>query len=116
MLKIVTPLVALAAAIAPVAAADADAAKDITVEFKYDNTLLADEAGAKTVIASLKDQAEAACTYRSSINFMETVDRSCAKSAVAIAAAKIVAEREAEGLETAAIFEQKATVQVASLD
>jgi len=114
MLKITTSLVAVALAFAP--AAVAEEGEEITVQFEYDGTLLPSEAGAETVIASLKDQAKDACSYKNSLTYTTIVDRSCVKTTIASAAAKIVAEREAAGLETAAIFEQQATVVVAALD
>lgn len=114
MLKFVTPIAALAIAVAPVATAEE--AETITIQFEYDSKLLADETSAESVLTSLESQAKEACTYTTQFASAKLIDRSCVKSSIAAAATKIVAEREAEGLETATIFEQQATVQVASLN
>lgn len=114
MTKFSATLTALTLALAP--AAFADAPKEFTVDFEYDGTLLVDDAGAETVLASLELQAKDACRYISATSLSLSVDRKCVKSAVAQATTKIVAEREAAGLETADAFVREATIQVASLE
>jgi len=113
MLKFSAPIIALALAVAPTAVAGST---DVDVELLYDSSLLATEDGAEEVISSLKEQARDACSYRSSITFTVSIDRSCAKEVIADAATKILAEREAEGLETAQTFAKLASVELASLN
>lgn len=113
MLKFSAPMIAIALAVAPTAAANTT---EISVELEYDSTLLATEAGAEEVISSLNLQARTACTYRSSVTFVQQVDRSCVKSLLSNAATEIIAERETEGLETADTFARLAAVEYASLD
>lgn len=114
MSKIVLPLAALAVAFAPTALANGP--QEIKVEFEYDGSVLADDAGARSVLASLNKQAKDACTYNVPLFGFDAIDRRCAKDLVANAVSEIVAERNADGLKTAALFERKATVEVASLE
>ena len=74
MRKTVATLIAAAALAAPFAQAEGT---PITVQFKYDSTLLATEAGAKSVLKSIKAQDADACSFRAPVTGMPTLDRSC---------------------------------------
>lgn len=113
MSKRFLPLAALAVAFSPVAFAEP---KEISVELLYDGELLAEEAGAISVMKSLKSQARDACTTQTSLTYMDQIDHRCVKSVVSAAITKIVAERDAAGLETADVFAKRATIQLAALD
>ena len=49
----------------------------ITVQIKYDSTMLSTEAGAKTVLLSVKAQATEACSFTKAINGAPSYDRAC---------------------------------------
>ncbi len=74
MRKALVSLFAAAAIAAPLAHAEST---PITVELKYDSTLLATEAGAKTVLKSIKRQATKACAFVMPVTGMPTFDRGC---------------------------------------
>lgn len=74
MRKTVATLITAVALAAPFAHAEGT---PITVEFKYDSTLLATEAGAKTVLASIKGQATEACSFKQPITGLPAFDRAC---------------------------------------
>lgn len=79
MRKILATLFAAAAFAAPLAYSEGT---PITVKLKYDSTLLATEAGAKTVLKSIEAQAEAACSFARPVTGMITFDRACSKDLV----------------------------------
>lgn len=111
MKKFAVSLFAIAAAVTPAAIAETEVAVDII----YDGALLSDADGAKSVMASIEEQAEDACTYRAAFTYIKTVDEACVEAVVGEAVSSIVAERQAEGLETAEEFASLATVELASL-
>lgn len=111
MKKFAVSLFAIAAAVSPAAIAETEVAVDIV----YDSALLADADGAKSVIASIEAQAADACTYRAAFTYIKTVDQTCVDAVVAEAVTAIVAERQAEGLETAEEFASLTAIEVASL-
>ncbi|MEL6723696.1 MAG: UrcA family protein [Pseudomonadota bacterium] len=74
MRKTFVTLIAAAAVAAPFAHAEGT---PITVEMTYDATLLATEAGAKSVLDSLKVQAAEACSYATPVTGTPTFDRDC---------------------------------------
>ena len=113
MSKRFLPLAALAVAFSPVAVAEP---QEISVNLSYDGKLLSEEAGAKSVMKSLKAQARDACVYSTAITHVETIDRDCVTDIVTKAVNKIVIEREAAGLETADVFMNRSTIQLAALD
>lgn len=111
MSKFIAPLFAASLLFSP--AALAKDFEEISVELEYDNSILENDEGAKSVLKSLKKQAKSACQYQVAYNSIEAVDRACVKSVVAKAAAEILAERSAAGLETAPVFARAASVQIA---
>ncbi len=74
MRKILVTLLTAAACATPFAHAEGT---PITVEFKYDSSLLSNEAGAKKVLRSIKRQAKKACAFRMPVTGMPTFDRDC---------------------------------------
>ena len=113
MSKRFVPLAALAVAFSPIAIAESQA---FSVDLSYDGGLLSEEAGAISVMKSLKSQARDACVYNSALTHIETVDRACVNDIITKAVNKIVLEREAAGLETADVFMSRSTIQLAALD
>lgn len=79
MRKTVATLIAAAALAAPFAQAEGT---PITVQFKYDHTLLATEAGAKAVLKSIKVQATEACSFKAPVTGISTHDRACRQDLV----------------------------------
>jgi len=61
----------------------------ITVEFTYDSTLLASEAGAKRVLKSIKAQATDACSFSKALTGMPSFDRDCRNDLVGQAIGQI---------------------------
>ena len=86
MRKTLVTLIAAAAMVAPFAQAEGT---PITVELKYDSTLLATESGAKSVLKSIKQQAADACSYLMPVTGLPTFDRSCRDNLVDQAIGKI---------------------------
>jgi len=112
MKKFTVSLIAFAAAVSPAAFADP---QEISVDISYNGALLADSDGAKSVMASIEAQAEKACTSRSAFTYTKTVDEDCVEMVISNAVNAIVAERQAEGLDTAEEFASLATIELASL-
>ena len=111
------PLFAAAAfaAIVPFAAS-AETSTPITVKIEFDHALLASDTGAEAVLASMRQQARAACTTPGrKFGRGPMVDRDCTEDVLAKAAVKILQEREASGLDTAPAFARMASVQTADL-
>ena len=79
MRKILATLFAAAAFAAPLAYSEGT---PITVDLKYDSTLLATEAGAKTVLKSVKEQAKDACSFKRPVTGVITYDRACTNDLV----------------------------------
>ena len=105
MRKTVATLLAAATLVAPFAQAEGS---PITVQFTYDSTLLSSEAGAKTVLKSIKKQATKACSYKKPVFGTPTFDRECRDNLVELAISEI---------RLAALEDGKATTYVfASLD
>lgn len=112
MKKFAVSLIAFATAVSPAAFADST---EVVVDIKYDGALLVDAEGAKSVMKSIVAQAENACTSRSAFTYTKTVDDACVEMVISNAVNAIVAERQAEGLDTAEEFASLATVELASL-
>lgn len=74
MRKALVSLFAAATLAAPFAHAEGT---PITVELKYDSTLLATETGAKSVLKSIKKQAAEACAFVMPVTGMPSFDRVC---------------------------------------
>ena len=113
MTKRFLPLAALAVAFSPVAFAEP---QEISVNLTYNGKLLTEEAGAKSVMKSLKAQARDACVYSTAITHVEMIDRDCVDDIVTKAVNTIVVERDAAGLKTADVFMKRSTIQLAALD
>ena len=79
MRKILATLFAAAAFAAALAYSEGT---PITVDLKYDSTLLATEAGAKTVLTTIEAQAEEARSFTRPVTGMVTFDRACSKDLV----------------------------------
>ncbi|NQY40068.1 MAG: UrcA family protein [Henriciella sp.] len=79
MRKILATLFAAAAFAAPLAYSEGT---PISVELSYDSGLLSTEAGAKTVLKSIKEQAKDACTYVRPVTGTITYDRECSTDLV----------------------------------
>lgn len=101
MRKSLVTLLAAAACATSVAHAEGT---PITVDLTYDSALLATEAGAKTVLASITEQATEACTFKKAITDVELVDRSCREEMVEQAIEKISLAATEEGKEVAYVF------------
>ena len=101
MRKSLVTLLAAAACATSVAHADGT---PITVDFTYDSTLLATEAGAKTVLASITEQAAEACTVEKVFTGVELVDRTCRDEMVEQAIEKISLAATEEGKEVSYVF------------
>ena len=86
MRKTIVTLLAAAALAVPFAYAEGT---PITVELKYDSTLLATESGAKSVLKSIKKQAADACSYSMPVTALPTFDRTCRDNLVNQAIGKI---------------------------
>ncbi len=113
MSKRFVPFVALAVAFTPAALADTT---EVSVDIVYDAELLNEESTAIEVMNSVKAQARDACSFTTSISYTETVDAECVEDVVTKAVNAIVAERHAEGLDTADVFANRATITLAALD
>ncbi len=113
MLKSIATVAALSAMI-PLAA-QAGPLTPITVSIQYDKAMLATDEGASDVLASIKDQATAACTSPAQFGRAASVDKKCRDDIMAKATYSIVKKQQAEGLVTAPAFEQVAVMQVADL-
>ena len=101
MRKTLVTLFAAAALAVPVAQAEGT---PITVSFNYDGTLLATEAGAKSVLNSIKTQAEEACAYKMPITGMPTYDRTCRNDLVDKAIGQIRIAAVENGYPAAYVF------------
>ncbi|MEM7329036.1 MAG: UrcA family protein [Pseudomonadota bacterium] len=101
MRKTVAILIAAAALAAPFAQAEGT---PITVQFKYDSALLATEAGAKSVLKSIKEQAVEACSYTRPVFGMPTYDRTCRNDLIDKAIGEIRLAALQEGQATTYVF------------
>ena len=101
MRKALVTLLAAAACATTVSHADGT---PITVEFAYDSTLLATEAGAKTVLASITEQAAEACTVEKVFTGVEMIDRTCRDEMVEQAIEKISLAATEEGKAVSYVF------------
>lgn len=106
--------IAAAAALFPLAAS-AEMTTPITVAISYDKGMLASDEGAKAVLDSMREQAAIACTQPSVVSQAARVDRKCARDVVEKAAAKILLEQQALGLEVSPAFASVARIQTADL-
>lgn len=97
MRKSFIALIAAAALITPATHAEGT---PITVEFTYDSTLLASEAGAKLVLRSIKAQATDACSFSKALTGMPSFDRDCRNDLVdqAIGQIRLAAVEEGQSL------------------
>ncbi|MEP1143002.1 MAG: UrcA family protein [Henriciella sp.] len=101
MRKTLVTLFAAAAIAAPFAQAEGT---PITVELTYDSTLLATDAGAKSVLKSIKAQAQEACTYVRPVTGAITYDRDCAADLVRTAIGEIRLAAVENGQATTYVF------------
>lgn len=97
MRKTLVTLFAAAALASPFAHAEGT---PITVELKYDSNLLATEAGAKSVLKSIKAQAKEACSFNMPVTGMPSFDRECRDDLVekAIGEIRLAALEEGQAL------------------
>jgi len=108
MRKILATLFAAAAFAAPLAYSEGT---PISVELRYDSELLSTEAGAKSVLKSIKEQAKDACTYVRPVTGTITYDRECSKDLVEKAIGEIRLAALEDGREATYVF---ASVETAS--
>ena len=101
MRKTLVTLIAAAAVAAPFAQAEGT---PITVELTYDSTLLATEAGAKSVLSSIKQQAAEACSFTMPVIGTPTLDRACRDDLVDKAIGEIRLAALEEGQATTYVF------------
>ena len=113
MFKRFVSFVALAVAFSPIALSES---QEISVDIHYDAELLAEEDGAVYVIKSIESQARQACGYTLPVSFVKKTDQACVSDIMTKAVNTIVAERHAEGLDTADSFANRATIELAALD
>ena len=110
-------LAAAAVAVLMPLAANAEQQTPVTVNIEFDHALLASDAGAETVLDSIREQARDACRAPGGkFGRAAITDFSCADDVMAKATVKILQQREAMGLETAPAFAREATVQTAALE
>ncbi len=101
MRKTVATLIAAVALAAPFAQAEGT---PITVSFTYDSTLLSTEAGAKSVLKSIKDQATTACSFIKPVTGVPTYDRACRDDLVEKAIGEIRLAALQDGQATTYVF------------
>ena len=101
MHKTLATLLAAAAFTTPFAQAENTS---VTLELTYDRALLATEAGAKSVLDYVTEQAEKACAYDRPITGTPTVDAACRDNVVEQAIAKIREDAEIEGTAATYVF------------
>ena len=101
MRKTFVTLIAAAALVAPFAQAEGT---PITVKFQYDSTLLATEAGAKTVLKSIKEQATEACSFTKALTGAPSFDRACRDDLVEKAIGEIRLAALEDGKEATFVF------------
>ena len=101
MHKTLATLLAAAAFAAPFAQAQSTS---VTLELTYDRALLATEAGAKSVLDYVIEQAEDACAYYRPVTGAPTVDATCRDNVVEQAIAKIREDAEIEGTAATYVF------------
>lgn len=111
MRKTFVTLIAAAAVAAPFAQAEGT---PITVELTYDSKLLATEAGAKSVLKSIKQQAAEACSYAMPVTGSPTLDRACRDDLVDKAVGQIRLAALEDGQATTYVFAALETETVAS--
>lgn len=97
----IATLITAAALAAPIAHADGT---PITVELKYDSTLLATDSGAKAVLKSIKAQASDACTSVTPVSGLIRLDRDCRDDLVDKAIGKIRVAALEDGLQPVYVF------------
>ncbi|MEH6490239.1 UrcA family protein [Hyphomonas oceanitis] len=114
MLKPIASIMAAAVILSPVAFAEAQT--PITVEIQYDKDLLALDAGAPVVMASIKAQAKKACTSYVPVFGGNYTDRSCVNDIVSAAVSKINEQQALEGRETADEFAQQTVMILADAE
>lgn len=101
MRKTIVTLLAAAAVAAPFAQAEGT---PITVELTYDSALLVTEAGAKTVLKSIKAQAKDACSFKAPVTGAITHDRTCSADLVKKAIGEIRLAAVEDGKEAVFVF------------
>lgn len=106
MRKTLVTLFAAAAIAAPFAHAEGT---PITVELEYDATLLATEAGAKSVLKSIKAQATDACSYAAPVTRAQMIDRDCRNDLVEKAIGEIRLAALEDGQTATYVFAAKDT-------
>lgn len=111
MRKTIATLITAAALVAPTAQAEGT---PITVEMKYDSTLLTTEAGAKAVLKSIKAQATEACTSVRPVTGQIRLDRDCRDDLVEKGIGKIRLAAVEKGLPAVYVFASLDTDQETS--
>lgn len=101
MHKTLATFLAAAAFAAPFAQAQNTS---VTLELTYDRALLATEAGAKSVLDYVTEQAEDACAYYRPVTGAPTVDATCRDKLIEQAIAKIREDAEIEGTAATYVF------------
>ena len=101
MRKTVATLITAVALTAPFAQAEGT---PVTVSFKYDSALLATEAGAKTVLKSIREQAVEACSFTKAITGAPTYDRECRDDLVEKAIGQIRLAASEDGQAASYVF------------
>ena len=114
MLKSFVSALALAMSVSPFAMAENS--KEITVEIEYEGALLVSEDGAREVLQSIKSEARNACASTTSMVSARTIDADCEKSVIKASISKIVATRDAAGLDTVPSFAKRASFAIAALE
>ncbi|MEM7007204.1 MAG: UrcA family protein [Pseudomonadota bacterium] len=95
MKKLVFSLTAVCVAFSPVAIADES--EEVSVTIEYDMALLDSDSGAEVLLASIEDQARAACRQPSKSYFAGSIDSVCVEEVMSLAALKISEERAKAG-------------------
>lgn len=101
MHKTLATLLAAAAFAAPFAQAEDTS---VTLDLTYDRAMLTTEAGAKSVLDYVTEQAEEACAYDRPITGAPTVDAACRDEVIEQAIAKIREDAEIEGTAATYVF------------
>lgn len=101
MRKAIATLIAAAALAVPIAQAEGT---PITVELKYDSTLLATVDGAKSVYRSIRSQAADACSNKQPATGLLRLDRDCRDDLVDQAIGKIRLAALEDGVQPRFVF------------
>lgn len=103
----------LAAAMVLTPLATAQSGKEVTLRMDYDPALLASDAGADSLVKSLKREARKLCSQRVPATGGNFIDQTCVSGLMTAAIQQIHADQTAAGTQLAPGFEKLVTVEYA---